>query len=118
MVKNPRENSVHQRTTENGLAHDEEIRANMRANRETNPQGSQASHQLATISNEEVKGLGLLGAGSLLFVYTLGFFPALNWVVMAAAVALAFYGARSAHVWDRISQGYEYLKSLWDKNVK
>ena len=62
------------------------------------------------ITREELKGFGFLVSGVTLFVYTLGFFQILNWVIMAAGIILIIYGANKSNLWSKVKFSYNYIR--------
>lgn len=91
-----------QATVSNGYAHD--------AHRMESDVESKVM-EMANMASPEFKGLLTLAGSLLLLAHTLGYFPILNWALMAAAVAGIFYGANSSNVWSKIKQAAEYIKN-------
>jgi len=72
--------------------------------------------EMASMASPELRGYLMLGGGLVLLAHTLGYFPLLNWALMAVSIAAIFYGANSSHVWGRMKQMATYLRNISSSN--
>ena len=103
MIRNQKSESV-----ENGISKDRDILYS----------SSVKGESFMDITREELKGFGFLVSGLTLFVYTLGFFQILNWVIMAAGIILTIYGANKSNLWSKIKFSYNYIRQNFFKKKK
>ncbi len=53
------------------------------------------------------QGYLMLGVGTILTLFSLGFFPILKWVIFASGIALAVWGAAKSHIIETIGNFFE-----------
>jgi len=93
-----------QESTSNGYAHD--IDTDLGSKVESKVM------EMANMASPELRGYLTLGSGLVLLAHTLGYFPLLNWALMAASIAAIFYGANSSNVWSKMKQAAGYVKNM------
>lgn len=86
-----------------------------RRDRETHENG--IAHEMgfeSTIKKVErypvLQGFILLGIGTVLILFSVGFFPIIKWAIFAAGVVLAVYGAYKANLPEKIAKIYENIR--------
>ena len=61
-----------------------------------------------------LQGYLLLGVGTILTLFSLGFFPLLKWGIFAAGLGLALWGASKAHIAEKMSHIYQSIRNMFN----
>ena len=89
----------HEKHEKNGLAHDSTVESAVKK-----------------ISGyPQLQGYLLLGAGIVLILFSVGFFPLLKWGVFAAGVALTLWGVMKSNLIDTVSHLIESIHKRFKK---
>ncbi len=92
----------HERSQTNGLAKDINLQATAREMEKT------AAREME--KHPVLQGYLLLGTGIALILFSLGFFPALKWVIFAGGLALAVWGTAKSHLIETLGDFFESLR--------
>lgn len=93
MANKPR--SEHETHEGNGVAHNVDFRA-------------EAARQMD--KHPVLQGWLLLGLGTILILFSFGYFPLLKWGIFAAGVAFALWGINKADLVEKVSHLYASIR--------
>lgn len=96
----------------NGLAKEniQNIGQNLKTNKNT-----EGSIMTNFNLSENVKGYIYLAAGTFLLLYTLGYFQAFNLIFVIGSIALMFWGALKANLFEHLYTFINYIKEKFSK---
>ena len=88
----------------NGLAHEMDV---------------QAAEAVRAVSRyPQVQGYLLLTAGIVLLLFSIGFFPILKWLIFAAGVALAVWGAAKSNLIENVTKMIKNMRNRFEGSSK
>ncbi|MBA3752373.1 hypothetical protein H0X06_06325 [Candidatus Dependentiae bacterium] len=95
-----------QRYEENGVAPELKREAQRAA-----PEMQRQAERLLNTRSPEMQGYLLMGGGALLLLFSLGMFPILRWVIVAASIGMIIVGAMRSNAMTTVSDYFERMRS-------